>query len=45
VREKTQFADIESILGRPIQREIEGETGVNVAMDVLMDISMCEFCI
>ncbi|XP_065350708.1 prominin-1-A isoform X1 [Cloeon dipterum] len=36
----TDLDNIESILGRPIQREIAGETGVDVAMDVLMDISM-----
>lgn len=37
-------ADIDDLLGRPIQRELASETGVDVALDVLVDVSKSEPC-
>jgi hypothetical protein len=31
--------DVEELLGRPIQEELATETGVDVALDALLDVS------
>ncbi|XP_069704773.1 prominin-1-A [Periplaneta americana] len=34
--------DVEELLGRPIQEELAAETGVDVAMDALVDVGLAE---
>jgi hypothetical protein len=33
------LTDVEGLLGRPIQEELAMETGVDVALDALIDVS------
>ena len=36
-------ADVEDLLGKPVQSQLATETGIDMAMEALMDVANCKY--